>query len=225
MRKAIAYSIDTQEILEAGYFKNGILNDNIYYPNYLGTPSVENQYSYDLKKARSLLMEAGYTDRNGDGLAENANNEVITVNILVNSDNQSRVAVAQIIKEGLDQLPIQTHITSVDWDSYQSDLASGKFDLYLGGYEIRENYDMRFLLHSNYANPAGYSNPALDVLLDKMSSGITADEKKQTFTQIREILDGEIPYFCLLYRTYGAIASPSFEGQSRSALFQFVSWL
>ncbi len=213
VRKAIASAIDTDEIIESAYFKNGVLNDTIYFPGFLGTSSTKTNNSYDIAQAKKLLKDAGYFDRNGDGQLENASNETITVNILVNSEDQSRTAAAQIIKAGLDQLPIQTTITSKDWNGYNADLASGNFDIYLGGYQINENYDLRFLLHTNYSNLIGYSNVALDALLDKMESGISQKERQATYTQIRDILDDDLPYYCLMYKTYGAIASPYLEGE------------
>jgi len=212
VRKAIASAIDTQEIIESAYYKNGIQNDNIYFPNFLGVSSTKTSLSYNIVKAKELLKEAGYVDRNGDGYLENALNQTITINILVNSEDQSRTAAAEIIKTGLDQLPIQTTITIKDWNGYNSDLAAGNYDIYLGGYQIKENYDLRFLLYTN-SNLIGYSNPALDALLDKMESGISQKDRQATYTQVSDILAEDLPYYCLLYKTYGAIASPALQGE------------
>lgn len=215
VRKAIACAINTKEIIESSYFKNGIQNDSLYFPNFLGVTETQSAISYDLTKAKDYLREAGFYDRNGDGQLEDATGQPLSVNLLVNAEDQSRSAAAQIIKEGLDQLTISTNIVSKDWSSYNADLASGNFDLYLGGYQIKENYDLRFLLHTNYGNLIGYSDPALDVLLDKMESGISQKERQSTYLQIHAILNKDLPYFCVLYKTYGAIASPTLKGAIR----------
>ncbi len=219
VRKAIASVIDTDKIIESAYYKNGVQNDTIYYPNFLGVSSKKTHNLLDIVQAKKLLTEAGYLDRNGDGLVENLNNEPITINILVNSEDQSRMTAAQIIKEGLAQLPIQSYITSKDWNGYNTDLASGNFDIYIGGYQIRDNYDLRFLLHTNDANLIGYSNLALDALLDKMESGISQKDRRDTYTQIQDILIEDMPYYCLLYKTYGVIASPSLKGEIQPTFF------
>jgi peptide/nickel transport system substrate-binding protein len=213
VRKAITAAVNTQEIIESAYYKNGIQNDNIYFPDFLRISSTKTSSRFDITKAKDLLKEAGYFDRNGDGILENAANQTISINILVNSEDQSRTAAAQIIKEGLEQLPIHTTITSKDWSGYHSDLASGNFDIYLGGYQIKENYDLRFLLHTNYGNLIGYSNPALDALLDKMESGVSQKDRLAAYTQVNTILSDDLPYYCLLYKTYGAIASPALKGE------------
>jgi peptide/nickel transport system substrate-binding protein len=72
---------------------------------------------------------------------------------------------------------------------------------------------LRFLLHSAYGNPAGYTNLAMVSLLDKMESGVSQKERQSAYEQISQTLTNELPYYCLLYKTYGAIASPSMEGE------------
>lgn len=213
VRQAIAYATDTKKIIEKCYYKNGILNDNIYYPNYYGVKSKKDEYKYNIDKALELLTNAGYIDRDGDGLVEDAEGNKITINILVNLEDPARISAAQIIKEGLDRLPIETIITTVEWNEYNSALNRGDYDIFIGGFKIRENYDLRFLLHSAQANIIGYGNPELDELLDKMESGLTTEEKRSTFKQVKELLNEEIPYYCLLYKTYAAVTPETFDGK------------
>lgn len=213
VRQAIAHVIDAKTIIDTGYFQSGMTNDNLYYPNYLGINSKGSAYSYDVDKAGELLTKAGYIDRDGDGKVENIDNDKISVNILVNANDPSRIVAAQTIKTGLDKLPIDSTVVVKEWEDYNSALNSGDFDIFVGGFKIKETYDLRFMLHSSYANKIGYSNPKLDVLLDKMQSGISNEEKKETYQKIKDILTDELPYYCLLYKTYGAIAPNSFKGK------------
>lgn len=213
IRQAIASVTDVQNIIETGYYNSGKKNDNIYYPNYLGIESKKNLYKVDPDKAIKLLAQAGYIDRDNDGKVENVDNEKLNVNILVNENNPSRVVAAQTIKNGLDKLPIDSNVVIQDWDSYNSSLSRGDFDIYIGGFQIKDTYDLRFMLHTNYSNIIGYSNPELDTLLDKMESGISQEEKKVTFQKVKAILNKEIPYYCLLYKTYGAVSPKSFKGK------------
>ncbi|WP_027398365.1 ABC transporter substrate-binding protein [Anaerovorax odorimutans] len=212
IRQAIAHAIDTKNIIETGYYQSGVVNDNIYYPNYLGVDSSNDKYDYDIDKATELITEAGYVDNDGDGKVENEDGEVLRVNILVNN-NPARVVAAQSIKNGLDKLPIESNIIDQEWDVYNNSLKKGDFDIFIGGYKIEDIYDMRFMLHSGFSNIIRYSNPNLDLLLDKMQSGISKEEKLSTFKKIKKILDDEIPYYCLLYKTYGAITPKSFKGE------------
>lgn len=211
IRKAIAHSIDLNAILDAAYYKNGVLNDSIYFPNYYGVENEGILYEYDLDKALKLIHRCGYVNRDEDEYVEDSKDEEIIIEILVNNDNPCRLGAAQIIKKSLDKLPIHSYIISCSWEEYNMKMASRDYDIFIGGYQINEKYDLRNMLQSKYGNVVGYSNSQLDVLLDQMQSGISVDEKKTVYKDIKKIISNDLPYYCLVYKTYGAISSMSVE--------------
>ena len=213
IRRAIAHAIDSQEILESAYLKSGILSDTIYYPYYFGNTNQEVLYEYDLEKAENLIKEAGFRDIDGDGYLEDRYRNDVSISILVNEDDQSRVAASQIIKNALDKLFLDSYIIYCDWDEYVAKITSGEYDFYIGGYAFSERYDLRHILHSQHNNKTGYSNPELDELLDELQSEVSNTRKAEVFNDINEILKDEIPYYCILYKTYGAISSVSLDGE------------
>lgn len=219
VRKALAYTFDVKEILETGYYNSGIRSDNLYYPGYMGVDSGINLISPDIKKAKKLLAEAGYSDRSGNGFVENGAGSEITVKILVNEEDRSRVVAARIIREGLSKLPIHVTVDQVNWDTYVSRLKKKEYDIYIGGYRIQDNFDLRFLLHSGVGNPVGYANQELDALLEKMETGITAEEKRTAFGKVRAVLLNEMPYYCMFYKTYGLISSNGLTGDIKPSFF------
>lgn len=219
VRQAIASAIDTGKIIEEAYYSNGIRNDNPYFPNYLGVNSTEGLIAQNYEKSNKLLAEAGYINRDGDPFVEDSSGKEITINILVNSGDTSRIAAANIIKNSLDKLPIHTYIILKDWAGYNSSLSAGDFDLFIGGWKINEKYDLRFALHTNYNNVARYSNPILDRYLDLMQTGLSQKVKLETFTKIKAILNDELPYYCLTYKTYAAATSKSFQGVVKPYFF------
>ncbi|WP_199690250.1 MULTISPECIES: ABC transporter substrate-binding protein [Clostridia] len=82
LRKAMAYAIDVQGILDS--FSNG-LGEIIGAPvppvswAYADQSELE-QYNYDPKKAKELLDKAGYVDVNDDGWREDPDGKEFTVN-------------------------------------------------------------------------------------------------------------------------------------------------
>lgn len=212
VRQAIATTIDTSKIIEEAYYTNGVENDNIYFPNYLGINSTEGLIPQNFQKSMNLLSDAGYINRDGDTFVEDSRGKEISINILVNSEEASRVAAAEIIKNSLDKLPIHTYIMLKDWSEYTSALSSGNFDVYIGGWKINENYDLRFAFHSKFNNVARYANPILDGYLDLMQTGISKEKKIETFIKVKAILNEDIPYFCLAYKTYAVATSKSLQG-------------
>jgi peptide/nickel transport system substrate-binding protein len=49
-------------------------------------------------------------------------------------------------------------------------------------------------------------------MLDEMRSGITIEETRSLFGEIKDLSKEELPYYCLLYKTYGAIKAPALQG-------------
>ena len=64
------------------------------------------------------------------------------------------------------------------------------------------------MLHSAYNNPAGYANGRADELLTAMETGgVGAEQKKDACESLRKILQDDLPYYCMFYRTYGRLAA------------------
>lgn len=200
VRKAIAHAIDNKSILETCYYSSGVSNDNIYYPGYMKVESEGPLYGYDINKATELLKSSGF--------------EGLSLNLIFNSENQARNLAAQIIKSGLEKAGISVNLISLLKDEYEMRLRKGEFDLYLGGFKFNENYDLRPLLYTGGAlNFIRYSDIKMDMLLDKMQQGLMTDEKRKTFETLHDYYKNEIPYYCLLYKTYGFAATTGLTGE------------
>lgn len=198
VRQAIAHAIDNQMILETCYYNSGVLNDTIYYPGYMGVESDGALYDHDTAKAIELLKSAEY--------------EGLSLNLVFNAENQARNLAAQVIKSGLEKAGISITLIPLLKDDYNAALDKGEFDLYLGGFRFHENYDLRPVLHSESDNLIKYANPQMDSLLDRLQQGIPTPEKRKTFESLHQLYTSEIPYYCLLYKTYGFAASTDLTG-------------
>lgn len=214
IRVAIASAINPQEIIDESYFGSGVVNDDIYFPGYLGIDPIKKPYTFNDAVSDKYLKAAGYQDKNGDGYLENPAGSPLTLRILVNENNSSRLLAAKEIVAFLKEVGIKGTIDKKPWSDYLAQLRSGDFDLYLGGMKLSKDMDLSALLKKDGANNyLGYGNGQLDNLLDKMRSGLTPNEMQQTYTSIRDILHQDLPYFCLLYKTIGAIKSPALIGE------------
>lgn len=220
VRKAIAYAVDTKTVNESAYYKNGILCDSIYFPGYLGTANTGDQYKFSLEKAAKLLTAAEYLDRDGNGYLEDKNENELTVNILVNKADQSRTIAAETIKASLDKLSISSRIIyAADLQDFNNQLRAKEYDIFIGGMKINETYDLRTFLHSDYNNLIGYSNKKVDKLLDKLKSGIAEEQKKESVEGIKDIIIDELPYYCIIYKTYGALTAEALNGNESNYMF------
>lgn len=124
-RRAIAHAVDKARIIDV--VKNGL-----GYPQYSPeSPAVGffyndhvRHYDYDLAAARALLTEAGFTDRNSDGVIEDSAGNPVVFNLLTNADNTERVDIAGIIRHDLESLGIKVNLQQVEFNTLVSRLTS-----------------------------------------------------------------------------------------------------
>ena len=219
VRHAIAYAIDCREILETCYFNNGILSDSIYPPGFLGVGHDENPFEVDLEKARTLFDKAGFKDVDQDGLLDCYYTDGVdgywtpfSLKMLVNESDSLRVEAARLIQSGFQKIGLDCELDFKQEEEYMAALNAGEFDLYLGSGQFNEAYDLRPLLHSEYNNLIGYENTDLDYLLDRFTCANSTEQRIELFKGIYNLLNDELPYYCLLYKSYGAVGSPALEG-------------
>ena len=68
-----------------------------------------------------------------------------------------------------------------------------------------------------------YKNASLDVLLDKMQSGVDKETKASLYRSAHIILNTELPYYTLLYKTYGIAVPTTFEGDVKPRFFDIYN--
>ncbi len=211
MRKAIAYAIDTENILENGYMGDGVLSDTIYYPNFLGVEDTGDYYSYDLEKSLELINKLGYSDIDGDELLEDSETEELTLTIIVNKNNSTRLAAAKLIKKDLEAAGFTVDLQELSWSKYEAAIAEGEYDILVTGYTINESYDLRTFY--NGESEWGYYNTTLWSLANELEMLHTAEEYAELYSALKEELLDELPYYALIYKKEGLIGVGTFVAE------------
>ena len=131
---------------------------------------------YDLEGAAQLLADAGYARDEEDGLLYRRK-APLEVTLLVNSDNESRRAVADAVAAALTELGVSVTVNSMSWSNYTAALAAGQFDLYIGEVQLTGDFNPAPLL-TGRLNYGGYENWALTQAL-----GVWRAARGETRTQ------------------------------------------
>ncbi len=209
IRQAIAYAIDLNSIISKAYYSCGVKTDSLYYPGFYGTENKGDMYSLSRKKSKDILDSAGFKDVNKDGYLENGEGRAVTVKILVNS-SRIRKSAAEIIAENLEKISLKTQIVSCSQKQYKSYLEAGRYDIYIGGAGISEYYDLTpFIASGNYT---GYENSEALSLAADINTPDSEENIKASVEALKKILNDELPYYPILYKTYSAIVSNELTG-------------
>lgn len=194
VRKAIAMSIDRDEIVD-GYYQgnvkklNGILPDGI--PGF--DPNAK-AYEYDPEGAKALLAESGYSDG-------------VEITATVRESSEGFKQVLQIIQEQLKKVGITMNIEQVDSASYIEIRGGNKMQTMLGDwYADFTDADMYLytLFHSDYsaAYSNGYSNEWYDEQVEKARS-MEGDEKAELYKELDAFLTMEEVAYVPIFQDMG----------------------
>ncbi len=157
--------------------------------------------SYDQNAARALLDAAGWTDRDGDGVRENADGERLSISIKYNDGNDLRQGIAEIMQAQLAEIGIEVAPTVVEWGTLLAqinDPNARDFDGVVIGWVVEFKLDDTDLFHSEKVDATygwtGTQRPELDRLLEQLPLVVDRDDARPLWKQYQEFLVDEQPY-------------------------------
>jgi peptide/nickel transport system substrate-binding protein len=208
--QAIAHSADTKSMIQNTFFGYGepaissISPENAVFYN----PNLK-PYEYDLDEARRLLEEAGYRDRDGDGIREDADGHPIEFELSTNAGNQVRERLCSILKEDWTKLGFKVNYrpldfatlveklsVNYDWDTMVMGFTGG-VEPHNGANLLRSSGNLH-LWNPNQPQPATAWEAEIDREVDAGARELDVEKRKAHYWRIQEILNRELPMIQLV---------------------------
>jgi peptide/nickel transport system substrate-binding protein len=199
IRQAITAAIDKEELIHGVLFGMGQKAHGPIVPGRWAYNPTVKDIGYDPKHAAELLAQAGWKEKNADGILVK-NGKPFQFTILTNQGNQQRLLTAQIIQQRLKYVGIDVKIRIVEWASFIKEfIDKGKFEVILLGWGTGQDPDMFDIWHSTKTkqgelNFIGFNNAEVDRLLVEGRGTFDIEKRKQAYFRIQEILAEEQPY-------------------------------
>jgi peptide/nickel transport system substrate-binding protein len=217
VRRAFAHAINKQELLDGvvlglgreatGPFRPGTWADN---PNVKGVP-------FDPKKAAALLAEAGWKEKNADGLLVK-DGQPFTLELLTNQGNDERKKVAEIIQARLREIGVGVEIRILEWAALLKEhIKKRQFQAIVLGWGTGADPDQYVVWHSSQSgadqlNHISYSNPEVDSLLEAGRSSCVQSERARYYHRLHQVLADDQPLVFLYWRDALPVASSRIYG-------------
>lgn len=156
---------------------------------------------YDPAGARALLDQAGWRDRDGDGVRESADGTRLSISIKYNTGNQQRQDVAEIMQSQLREIGVEVRPQVVEWATLLQQINTPTlrdFDGVVMGWVTEFKLDDSDLFHSERIDQpyawSGTRNSELDELLDQLSLAVDREEALALWRRYQAVLIQEQPY-------------------------------
>ena len=198
VRQAISYCLNKEEIVNTVYGGKYIVADHpLAYGSYLYNKNTSND-EYNIDKAKQTLELNEWTFSYGSWQKKIGYNTVkLRINLVVQSTNENRVKVAEIIKKNLEEIGISVTIISVKDATYENYLKNKNYDILLTGVTVGVSPDMtRYFGDGNFAN---YNNNEVSEIQKELYS--ISDEKtiKEKYEKLQSIYESDRPYIGLYF--------------------------
>ncbi len=202
VRQALTRGTNRQEIVDAliqGY--GSVANGSVPPFHWAHDASIgRDEMSYDQDAARRLLDAAGFTDRDGDGVRENADGVRLSISIKYNAGNDIREGIAEIMQAQLSEIGVEAQPLVVEFGTLISQISDRErdFDGVVMGWVGEYKLDDTDLFHSsNLSAPYAWSGTQradIDGFLEQLPLVLDRDEAKVVWNEYQSLLVDEQPY-------------------------------
>lgn len=161
-------------------------------------------YTFDLEKARALLKEVGYEDRNGDGVIESAEGQPFEFKLTYFQGNEDTNRMVLLLKDIYAQAGVKLVPFPQEWPVMVEALNKKDFEAITLAWTSGVETDINQMFHSsqtiaNGNNFINYKSPELDKLIDEARATVDEEKRMVLWRQAEKILYEDQPY-TFLYR-------------------------
>ncbi|WGS85206.1 ABC transporter substrate-binding protein [Methylomonas sp. UP202] len=205
VRQAMTYLTDTGRIIKdvfLGYAESAV--------SPFGNASKQHAaalqpYQANLDKAKALLKEAGYEDRNKDGVLEDQAGQAFEFKLTYFQANEDTSRMVLLLKDLYAKAGVKLVPFPQEWPVMLENLDKKDFDAITLGWTSSIETDLYQAFHSSQAiskgdNFIGYQNPELDKLIDEARRTVDEAKRMPLWQQAERILYEDQPYTFLMRR-------------------------
>ena len=207
-RKAIAFAIDQEEVIEGALFGHGRPTATPSYPNSFERNNELQPREQDFERAQSLLDQSSY------------NPEDFDITFKVTTNYPWHIDAATIIQQYFSQIGLSVEIEQLQWSDWLSQVfVNSEFRLsflnFFHQWPPQILYKLQWYTDNAY-NFRGYSSEQFDQAIDNAVAATSREEAAQSYKQAQEILHEDVPDIFMWYRDGTLVAGPDVGGLDRA---------
>jgi peptide/nickel transport system substrate-binding protein len=162
-------------------------------------------YQFNLDKAKALLTEVGYEDRNGDGVLEDKSGKPFEFKLTYFQANEDTKRMALLLKDLYARAGVRMIPFPQEWPVMLENLGKKDFDAITLAWTSGIETDLYQIFHSSQAisngdNYISYKNPELDKLIEQARRTVDESKRMPLWQSAERILYEDQPYTFMMRR-------------------------
>ncbi len=205
VRRAMSHAFDHERMLET--ICHGLYTPctGVFHPTaWMATKKPLEAYRQDLDRAEALLDEAGWIDRDNDGLRDREidGRSVPFEFTVVCSQQPMAQDICTLLQQSLDRIGVRVNVKPTEFTVLQQLLLEKRFDAAFGGWGTGTDPDTSENIWATGAgrNFGSYSNPEVDRLFVEGRTEVDRAQRAEKYARIHELLWEDQPYTWLYWR-------------------------
>ncbi len=206
VRRALTMAINKQGIIDGVMYGHGeVAHSSIPSIFWQHDPGLRPEPAYDPEGAKRLLAEAGWVDRNGDGIVENERGQPFSFTLKTNQGNLERKDITEVIQSDLRRIGVDARPTLVEFGTLIDQLNTTRdFDAVVMGWvtEFRQS-DTDLMSCDKMDTPyqwIGHCDPETDRLRDSLPRIVDREAAKPLWSRYQQKLAETQPYTFLYFQ-------------------------
>jgi peptide/nickel transport system substrate-binding protein len=204
VREAIAYGVDRKSLIERVAGGYGLECRGPFHPECFGFNPQVKPFDYHPEKSQALLAQAGWQDKDKDGILEK-NGEELEIKVLVDERRDIFKRITMVLRQQLQEIGIKVRVILYDNEDVltneeflKQNKPQAHLKLFIAGIDyiqIEEEWGFNFIRPGKLWH---YRNEEVNKLFESGKLTDDLEERKEVFHKIHQLVYADQPV-CFLY--------------------------
>jgi peptide/nickel transport system substrate-binding protein len=156
---------------------------------------------HDPARARAVLAENGWSDRDNNGILEK-NGEEFSFEMIANHGSQQRIDIMTMVQAQLKEIGVKVDLRILEWNTFIQQIIKIEYDSCVMGWKVGTRADLKEFWHSSAVggggmNISGYSDAAVDSLIEAARNTLDPGDARQLWSACQERIYRAQPFLFL----------------------------